>query len=212
MTEREVKPVVVTSVITAGIIFLAMVVVFAIGVKTIINETKIMIEGYKISKEIRRAPNPLVYVKLNELEAQDAQDMVKTLMAMNPRMSTWMATQLAEAVLHNCERYGLEPWLVLEIIRHESHGNIFAKNSYTSNGKKHYVYGVMQVSDIHAETLRTAGIIKQFPQDLYTPEGGVAAGCYVLWQLMRAENGDTEAAMNRYSGGAKYVKALRRWM
>jgi hypothetical protein len=182
-------------------------VTFAVGCKVIATEAMKVWEGYERYKHIEEAPSPIAFKPLKEFKEQDVVRMVEMFQTMNPKMSTWMAVNLTEAVLDACERFGLEPWVVVEIIRHESHGNIFAKNSYTTD-KKHYVYGVMQVSDVHADMLKKSGIIKRFPQDLYTPRGGVFAGCFVLHQLMRAENGDLEAALQRYSGGARYVEKI----
>ncbi len=145
----------------------------------------------------------VLLLPIHRIQEEDVMDMVATFMEMNPTMSRWLAAELTKAVVRESARYGLNPAVVIEIIRHESHGNLFAKNSYTSNGKKHYVYGVMQVSDIHAENLKRAGVIRQFPQDLYTPEGGVASGCYVLWQYLRQYEGSSKALL-KYSGLARY--------
>jgi soluble lytic murein transglycosylase-like protein len=151
----------------------------------------------------------VLLLPIHQVQEEDVLEMVATFVEMNPSMSRWLAAELTKSVVRESARYGLNPAVVVEIIRHESHGNLFAKNSYTSDGKKHYVYGVMQVSDIHAENLKKAGVIRQFPQDLYTPEGGIASGCYVLWQYLRQYEGSSHA-LAKYSGGAAYSELVQK--
>lgn len=191
---------------------LACLVVFVIFAFIAAAEILLVVKDAKIAEIENAAAGRIVseqqqaemlLLPIHMIQEEDVRDMVATFMEMNPRMSRWLAAELTKAVVRESARYGLNPAVVVEIIRHESHGNLFAKNSYTSNGKKHYVYGVMQVSDIHAENLKRAGVIRQFPQDLYTPEGGVASGCYVLWQYLRQYEGSSKALL-KYSGSAGY--------
>lgn len=125
------------------------------------------------------------------------------LMHSNARLSLWMADlyiDYIEAGVRDFRHIAeVDPLVVARIIAKESNARFQGKGYYPG----HTVYGPMQVSDVHVENLRNAGIIKTV-RDLYGPQG-ITAGIFILASYKRSRGDDYIRA---YSGGASYAEGF----
>jgi len=98
----------------------------------------------------------------------------------------------------------IHPALVAAIVQVESSGNPRAVS-------KRGAYGLMQIRHkVWSKGLKEAGIIRD-KRDLFDPEINVKAGTFILGYYLKRHNGDIEAALTAYSGGAKgYADKVKR--
>lgn len=103
---------------------------------------------------------------------------------------------------HYCNRYGLEPELVLGLIKQESVYDARAKSWADA-------YGLMQLIPPTARELaRIAGVRLKSNKQLYDPELNIHLGTLYLKQLNRRFNGQKERMLAAYNAGPHRVN---RW-
>lgn len=125
----------------------------------------------------------------------------------NPILDTFLARQdpgldgilrreLATAVLQESDRQGIDPWLVLAVIRVESN---FDPGAVGGAGE----IGLMQIlPDTARQVARwSLGDTKLDPRRLYDPAVNVRLGTAYLASLLRERNGDLVGALAAYNGG-----------
>jgi len=109
-------------------------------------------------------------------------------------------------VLRYSIKYGLDPYLVLAVIREESRFN----PKTLSWARAH---GLMQIIPTTGRGIaRMIGIRPYHSWRLYEPETNIKMGCYYLSNLIKRFNGNVYLALAAYNGGPMRVKAwLGRW-
>ena len=130
------------------------------------------------------------------------------IMKVNPHLDDSTRDRIALAIYSAHMKYSVPLDALAFIVAKESTFKVFSRNSYRSNGKKHYVYGLMQISDVHFPAIKKVFPHLNLPRDLYTPEINIEIGAWIFQQYLRLTNGDIRKAFDRYSGGwgDKYYK------
>lgn len=118
----------------------------------------------------------------------------------NPKLDTAMKHRIALSIYKAHKEFGVPVYLISFIVARESTFNPFAMNSYKANGKRHKVYGLMQISDIHFSVIKDRFQIN-LPRDIFLPEVNIRVGTWILQQYLRIHGGNITKALNRYSGG-----------
>ena len=97
------------------------------------------------------------------------------------------------------EIYGLDPCLVVALIKTESNFNSNAKSSKNA-------YGLMQITSTTAEWASKIMGITNFNADmLYDPEFNINMGCWYLNNLNKEFNGNMSLVIAAYNGGSGNV-------
>lgn len=92
-----------------------------------------------------------------------------------------------ELVFYEASRAGLDPWLVLSVIKNESGFNRYATSSVGAQG-------FMQVMPFWLKAIGAKG------QNLYDPAINIRFGCTILRHYLLKENGNVTKALARYNG------------
>ncbi|HVR44471.1 MAG TPA: lytic transglycosylase domain-containing protein, partial [Thermoanaerobaculia bacterium] len=107
-----------------------------------------------------------------------------------------------ETIRESAERHGVDPWLVLAIIRQES---AWEPTTVSSAG----AVGLMQIMPAEAGTIaRKAGLAPVERQDLFDPITNIGVGTAELRQKLETMEGRRIAALAAYNAGET---AVRRW-
>lgn len=111
-----------------------------------------------------------------------------------------------EYVQKYSEKYGLDPYLVLALIREESRFN----PRTLSWARAH---GLMQlIPKTGLDLARLLRIKPYYQTRLYDPELNINLGCYYLSRLIKKFGGDMTLALAAYNGGPRNVqKWLNKW-
>lgn len=109
----------------------------------------------------------------------------------------------AKTIVAEAERYGLDPWLIVGVIRVESRFFNFAESNKDARG-------LMQIRPFVGEELAAdLGIEWNGAQTLFHPVKNVRMGVFYLAVLNRQFGGDIERALMGYNMGPNRV---RRWL
>ena len=109
----------------------------------------------------------------------------------------------AKTIVEEAERYGLDPWLVVGVIRVESRFYNFAESHKDARG-------LMQIRPFVGEELAAdLGIEWHGAQTLFHPVKNVRMGVFYLAVLNRQFDGNIERALMGYNMGPNRV---RRWL
>lgn len=135
---------------------------------------------------------------------QEIQHIHALVAAENPPLSVRTRWQIAEAVVHSAETYGVDPYLVLAVIRVESAFNPRAISTADARG-------LMQILPPVAEELAAQLHIDFQPErTIYEPRKNIMMGTFFLSQLLSRFGGDLEASLLAYNWGPNHIaKAIR---
>lgn len=115
-------------------------------------------------------------------------------------LSPRKAVRLADAIVRESRLYGLDPLLVLAVIKIESN---FRNSARSDKG----AIGLMQIREDTGEYLAAKlGIKWEGEKTLYNPELNVKLGAYYLATLLNAYD-DKDAALAAYNFGPTFVTA-----
>jgi soluble lytic murein transglycosylase-like protein len=107
------------------------------------------------------------------------------------RRTTRMTPQLARQIVATARQHGLEPWLVLEVMRQESAFNPKAKSNAGAAGLMQFMPATAARFDI---------------TDPYDPEQAIEGGCRYLVYLLQRFNGRLDLALAGYNAGEHRVE------
>lgn len=126
-------------------------------------------------------------------EKQGAIDWLLQLKIKN--MTESLAQKIVEAVYYNAAEMSVSPLLLLAVIKHESTFNPNAKSSYGAKG-------LMQVvARIHKDKLKG--------RNPYSAQVSIEVGSKIITDCLNKAKGNTNKALNCYSGGARYNKKIQ---
>ncbi len=109
----------------------------------------------------------------------------------------------AKVIVAESERYGMDPWLVVGVIRVESRFNNFAISNKNARG-------LMQIRPFVAEELaEDLGVEWSGADSLYNPVKNVKLGVFYLAVLQRRFGGNLERSLMAYNMGPNRV---REWL
>lgn len=109
----------------------------------------------------------------------------------------------AKTIVAEAERYGMDPWLVVGVIRVESRFNNFAVSNKNARG-------LMQIRPFVAEELaEDLGVTWSGADSLYNPVKNVKLGVFYLAVLQRRFGGNLERSLMAYNMGPNRV---REWL
>ena len=101
------------------------------------------------------------------------------------------------------EEYGLDPYLVMGVIKAESN---FDPHAVSGVGAK----GLMQLTDATAKECCEKMELKDFEsEDIFDPKTNIRMGCFYLSYLLERFDGELETALAAYNAGEGNV---RKWL
>ena len=122
---------------------------------------------------------------------------VAEVVAIDLEVDLSLAQQIVDLVGHETGKYDIDPWLVLGLIKVESHGN---PNAVSSAG----AIGLMQLMPQTGADIAAELGLSYAPEDLYDLGINIRFGTYYLAQLFDRFD-DPQAAIAAYNWGPNHI-------
>ncbi len=122
---------------------------------------------------------------------------VAEVVATNLEIELDLAQQIATLVGHEASKYDIDPWLVIGLIKVESHGDPTVVSSVGA-------IGLMQLMPQTAADIARELDLPYTPEDLYNIEINIRFGTYYLAQLFERFE-DPQAAIAAYNWGPNHI-------
>jgi soluble lytic murein transglycosylase-like protein len=140
---------------------------------------------------------------LREMRAAALTDSIRRVLARYPRyLQPDEQAALAEMLLTEGERHGIDPLFLAAVIRIES---AFSKDAISNKGAR----GLMQVMPATGEEMaQRLGLAWSGPNGLHDPEVNIRLGSFYLRQLLDRYQGNYKRALTAYNRGPRNLRYI----